>query len=42
MKRHVIVLIFVALAAAFSLSACGQRGPLKLPDAPKPSSGTST
>ena len=28
--------IVAALALAFALAACGQKGPLRLPDPPKP------
>lgn len=37
MKRRWIVLIFTAVFASVGLSACGQKGPLRLPDAPKSS-----
>jgi predicted small lipoprotein YifL len=35
MKRRWIVLSLSALFVSVSLSACGQKGPLRLPDAPK-------
>jgi predicted small lipoprotein YifL len=35
MKRRLIVLIFSSIAAMMALSACGQKGPLRLPDPPK-------